>query len=265
MPAPRLIDTHCHLNFSSFDEDRDDVLRRAREAGVDRVIIPAIDLASCRHALALADVHAGLFVAAGIHPNSCGDFNQSALETLRGFSRHKRAVAIGEIGLDYYRDKCPPAKQRRALEMQLELAAGLQLPVILHNRESSEDLLAILEAWAPSVPPAMKARLGVLHSFSASDEIARRALELGFYLGFTGPITYKKAHELRAIAAGAPINRLLIETDGPFLAPQQRRGKRNEPSYLRYVNERLAQLKGLAIDDMARQTTLNAERLFALP
>ena len=264
MPPPRLIDTHCHLNFRSYDGDREAVLRRAREAGVDRIIIPAIDLESCHQALALADCHAGLYVAVGIHPNSCGDFSPSLLETLRSLSRHKLAVAIGEIGLDYYWDKCPRAKQRRALELQLELAADLQLPVILHNRESTDDLMAILEAWAPSVAPARKARLGVLHSFSASAEAARRALELGFCLGFTGPITYKKAQELRAIAAEAPIDRLLIETDGPFLAPQQRRGKRNEPSYVRYVNERLAQVKDLPVEDMARQTTLNAVRLFAL-
>lgn len=265
MPAPRLIDTHCHLNFNSYDEDRTTVLLRARETGVDRIIIPAIDLESCRQALALADASPGIFVAVGIHPNSCGDFNPSLLESVRGHSRHELAVAIGEIGLDYYWDRCPPATQRRALELQLELAAELQLPVILHNRESSDDLLAILEAWAPSVPPAMKGRIGVLHSFSASAEAARRALELGFYLGVTGPITYKNAHELRTIAADAPIDRLLIETDGPFLAPQQRRGKRNEPSYLRYINERLAQLKGLSFENMARQTTLNAEQLFALP
>lgn len=265
MRAPRLIDTHCHLNFNSYDEDREDVLRRARQAGVDRVIIPAIDLASCRQALALADCHAGLYVALGIHPNSCGDFNTGMLSVLRGLSRHKLAIAIGEIGLDYHWDKCPLAKQRRALELQLELAAELKLPVILHNRESSDDLMAILAAWAPSVAPDMNGRLGVLHSFSASAEVARRALELGFYLGFTGPITYKNSHELRAIAADAPGDRILIETDGPFLAPQQRRGKRNEPGFVSYVNEKLAELKGLPINDMARQTTRNAERLFALP
>ena len=125
--------------------------------------------------------------------------------------------------------------------------------------------MAILKAWAPSISPDMKGRLGVLHSFSASAEVAQRALGLGFYLGFTGPITYKNAQQLRDIAAQTPIDRILIETDGPFLAPQQRRGQRNEPSYVRYVNERLAHVKGLSIDDMARQTTLNAERLFALP
>ena len=265
MSAPRLIDTHCHLNFHAYDEDRDDMLRRAREAGVDRIIIPAIDLESCQQALALADRCAGLYVAVGIHPNSCSDFSPSALQELRVLSRHERVVAIGEIGLDYYWDKCPPAKQQRALELQLELAAESQLPVILHNRESADDLMAILDAWAPSVSPEMKERLGVLHSFSASAEVARRALELGFYLGFTGPITYKNADQLRAIAADLPVDRMLIETDGPFLAPQQRRGKRNEPGYVRYVNARLAELKGVTADDMARQTTLNAERLFALP
>jgi TatD DNase family protein len=265
MPAPRLIDTHCHLNFNSYADDREEVLRRAREAGVDRIIIPAIDLQSCQQALALADCRAGLYCAVGIHPNSCGEFSPSHLPMLRGLSRHKLAIAIGEIGLDYYRDTCPPAKQRRALELQLELAAELQLPVILHNRESSADLIAILDAWASSVPPSMQERLGVLHSFSGSADLAQRALDLGFYLGFTGPITYKNADQLRAIAATTPVDRILIETDGPFLAPQQRRGRRNEPSYVRYVNERLAEVTGLSIGDMARQTTLNAERLFALP
>ncbi len=265
MSAPRLIDTHCHLNFHAYDEDRDDVLRRAREAGVDRIIIPAIDLESCQQALALADRCAGLYLAVGIHPNSCSDFSPSMLQELRASSRHKRVVAIGEIGLDYHWDKCPPAKQQRALELQLELAAELQLPVILHNRDSADDLMAILDAWAPSVPPGLNQRLGVLHSFSASADVAQRALELGFYLGFTGPITYKNADQLRAIAADVRADRMLIETDGPFLAPQQRRGKRNEPGYVRYINARLAEVKGVTADDMARQTTSNAERLFALP
>lgn len=265
MSAPRLIDTHCHLNFNSYDEDREAVIRCARESGVDRIIIPAIDLETCQQALALAECHAGLYVALGVHPNCCSNFSPSMLESLRRLSRHKLAVAIGEIGLDYYWDKCPPATQRRALELQLELAAELRLPVILHNRESSDDLIAMLADWAPTAPPEMNERLGVLHSFSGSADMAQRALQLGFYLGFTGPITYKNADTLRAIAAAAPIDRILIETDGPFLAPQQRRGKRNEPSYVGYVNERLAQVKGMSVDAMARQTTLNAERLFVLP
>lgn len=265
MAAPRLVDTHCHLNFHSYDEDREEVLLRARAAGVDRIIIPAIDLESCQQALALADCHACLYVAVGIHPNSCANFSASLLRQLRGFAQHKRVVAIGEIGLDYYWDKCPPAKQRRALELQLDLAAELQLPIIIHNRDASADLIAILADWAPSASSKMTGRLGVLHSFSASAQVAQRALELGFYLGFTGPITYKNADELRAVAARVPVDRLLIETDGPFLAPQQRRGKRNEPSYVRDVNQRLAEVRGVSVAAMARQTTLNAERLFSLP
>ena len=173
-----LVDTHCHLNFHRYDADRDLVLRRARAAGVKRIIIPAIDLESCRQALDLAEKHDGLYVAVGIHPNSCSDFSTSSLGALRRFAVHERVVAIGEIGLDYYRDRCPKAMQQAALEAQLELAAELALPLIIHNREAGADLITILEGWAPSAPPSLSERLGVLHSFSASADIARRALSL---------------------------------------------------------------------------------------
>lgn len=265
MSALDLTDTHCHLNFGSYDGDRDDVLRRAGAAGVRRVIIPAIDLNTCQQALEIAEKHEGIFVAVGIHPNSCNDFNADLLDDLRRFAGHDRVIAIGEIGLDYYWDKCPKATQQSALEVQLELAAELKLPVILHNREAGDDLIALLEAWAPGAPPGMRERRGVLHSFSASADVARRAIELGFYLGFTGPITYRNADALRDIAVNVPRARLLIETDGPFLAPQQHRGKRNEPAYIRFINEKLADLHGISSDAMARQTTANAEKLFALP
>ena len=181
------------------------------------------------------------------------------------FAREPFVVAVGEIGLDYHWDKSPKSAQWRAFEAQLALAAEMKLPVVVHNRDASADLMAILENWAPSVPAALRRRSGVLHSFSASREIAQRALELGFYLGFTGPLTFKKADALREVARRIPSNRVLIETDGPFLAPQQRRGKRNEPAYLRYINDKLAELRSLPAGDMARQTTLNAETLFALP
>ena len=206
-----------------------------------------------------------MYVAVGIHPNSCGDFDDDCLDALRRLAAHERVIAIGEIGLDYYWDKCPKAKQKEALEAQLELAAELSLPVILHNREAGSDLLAVLAAWAPSTPAGMTNRRGVLHSFSASADIARRAISLGFYLGFTGPITYKKADELRAVAAEVPLERIVIETDGPFLAPQRHRGKRNEPAYVRFINDKLAELRGITPESMAEQTTRNAETLFALP
>lgn len=265
MPPLQLIDTHCHLNFESYDPDRADILRRARLAGVAHIIIPAIDLPSCRQALALADRNKGVYAAVGIHPNSCSGFVASHIDDLRALAHHQSVIAIGEIGLDYYWDKCPQASQQRALEAQLDLAAQLQLPVILHNREAANDLMAILEAWAPTVPSELHNRRGVLHSFSASLEVAQLAIELGFYTGFTGPLTYKNADELRAVAATIPLDRILIETDGPFLAPQQRRGKRNEPAFLPFINAKLAELRGVSAEAMARQTSANAKQLFALP
>ena len=263
MTAP-LVDTHCHLNFHRFDHDRAAVLRRAREAGVERVIAPAIDLPTCHEVLALAEECEGIFAAVGVHPNSSADFNDASVDTVRQLAAHPRVVAIGEIGLDYYRDKSPKSAQMAAFKAQLDLAAELALPVIIHNREAQDDVVATLDRWAATAPDELRGRLGVLHSFSASQGIAQRAVELGFYLGFTGPLTFKKADELREIASQTPLDRLLVETDAPFLAPVPYRGKRNEPAHVRYINARLAQLHGMTADGMAWQTTSNAETLFAL-
>ena len=259
-----LVDTHCHLNFRRYDDDRAAVLERARSAGVQGIIVPAIDLESCQQALALAQSEPGIFAAVGTHPNSSADFSAATLDELRKLADQPKIVAIGEIGLDYYWDKSPKPAQWRALESQLALASELELPVIIHNREASDDLMAILGNWARTAPPKLRERLGVLHSFSACAAVAKRALELGFYLGFTGPVTFKKADALRDIARRVPRERILIETDGPFLAPQRRRGKRNEPAYVRFVNDKLAELHGLPAAEMARQTSRNAETLFAL-
>lgn len=260
-----LVDTHCHLNFRSYDPDRAQVLQRARAAGIIRIIVPAIDLDSCQQALKLTASYQDIFASVGIHPNCSNGFADSTLEPLRKLAGNAKVLAIGEIGLDYHWDKSPKPRQWRAFESQLTLTSELELPVIIHNREASNDLIAMLENWAPSAAASLHGRLGVLHSFSASGEIAERALALGFYLGFTGPVTYKKADELREIARRTPISRILVETDGPFLAPQQRRGKRNEPAFLHYINQKLAELHTVTPDEMARQTTCNAERLFALP
>ncbi|MDE2776973.1 MAG: TatD family hydrolase [Chloroflexota bacterium] len=276
----QLVDTHCHLNFQRYDHDRADVLRRAADACVRRIIVPAIDLPSCREAIALAEREQSIYAAVGIHPNSSADFTENMRDELRNLARSPQVVAIGEIGLDYHWDKSPKPAQWRAFEAQLALASELELPVIIHNREgrvdtvppgrvdtapsSAANLLAILENWAPSAPASMRGRLGVLHSFSASFETAQHALALGFYLGFTGPLTFNKAEDLRDIAGRIPNNRIVIETDGPFLAPQQRRGRRNEPAFVRYINDKLADLHGVAPEEMARQTTGNAEALFRL-
>lgn len=259
-----MIDTHCHLNFDSYDDDRDAVISRAAAAGVTRVINPAVDLDTSRAAIDLARDHAAVYAAVGIHPNDTATFSGADIEMLAALANAPKVIAIGEIGLDYYWDKSPTAMQFRAFEAQLELAQRLELPVIIHNRDASEDTMRILETWAHGLPDTMKARPGVMHSFSGSQAIAERALAAGFYLGFTGPITFKKADETRSIAAHVPLERLLVETDGPFLTPIPYRGKRNEPAYIPYIVERLAALHLKPADEMARITTENAERLFGL-
>jgi TatD DNase family protein len=260
-----VIDTHCHLNFDSYDPDREAVIQRAAEAGVTRILIPAVDLETSRESIALAEKFAGLYVAVGLHPNSTADFEMGMLDEIAGLSQHPKVVAIGEIGLDYYWDKSPKHQQFQAFESQLALATRLERPVIIHNREASDDVMTILETWVSGLPDSLKARPGVLHSFSASAEIAERALTTGFYLGFTGPITYKKADELRRVAASVPLDRILVETDGPFLTPEPFRGKRNEPAYIPHIVDRLAALHRVSTETMAQATTTNAELVFQLP
>jgi len=264
MPNFELIDTHCHLNFHKYNDDRDDVLQRAKEAGVNRVIIPAIDLESCQEAIALSEQYDGIYVAVGLHPNSTLGFEETLLNQVREWASHEKVISIGEIGLDYHWDKSPKDVQRKAFEQQLALASELELPVIIHNREASDDVLDVLESWVTTLPDSLKDRPGVLHSFSAPPEIAERALEIGFYLGFTGPITFKKADDLRDIVKTVPLNRILVETDGPFLTPEPYRGKRNEPAYVQYMTEKLAELHNISYEKMAQQTTANAETLFKI-
>lgn len=253
-----IVDTHCHLDFDRFDEDRDQVIARAVDAGVARIIVPALDLDNCQIVLSLAGRYANIFAAVGIHPNSSAMWQDKWLDTIREFAKNDKVVAIGEIGLDYYWDHSPREIQHRALSSQLELAAELNLPVIIHNRESSSDILQLL---ADSSLNGRK-NPGVLHSFSADWETAETALNMGFYLGFTGPLTFKKADDLRLIASRVPLNRILVETDAPFLAPQPRRGKRNEPAYVQYIAQRLAELHHVDIETIAQRTTENAARLF---
>ena len=260
-----LIDTHCHLNFDSYSEDRGEVLKRAADAGVKRIIIPATDLASAEEAIRLAYQYPGVYAAVGIHPNSSAGFHDDDLKALASLAVEPKVVAIGEIGLDYYRDRSPKSRQQHAFQAQLALAAELELPVIVHNREAGNGVMSILEEWTATLSDSLKTRPGVLHSFSAPQEIADRALAFGFYLGFTGPITFKKADALRRIAAAIPLDRTLVETDGPFLTPTPYRGKRNEPAYIPYIIERLASLRSLSVQAMARATTNNASVLFSLP
>jgi TatD DNase family protein len=257
---PVLVDTHCHLDFNTISTDVDAVIDRAKAAGVTRIIIPALDLDSVRAIMALVDQYEPLFAAVGVHPNSARDWQDAWIDDLREFTRMNKVVAIGEIGLDYYWNKTPSEVQHHAFAKQLELAAQCELPVIVHNREASSDIVAALEASSL----ARSERPGVLHSFSADWSTARAVLDLGFYVGFTGPLTYRKADELREIASRAPLDRILVETDSPFQTPHPHRGSRNEPAYVRLVAEKLAEIRDLPYAEVARITTENAERLFDL-
>ncbi len=249
-----LVDTHCHLDFDRFDEDRDAVLARALEAGVVTIINPGVDFESSRRALALAAAHPEVYAAVGLHPNSCGELSAAQIDELRALAGAPRVVAIGEVGIDYYWNKFPPEAQRRGFAAQLALAGELGLPVIVHNRDAHEDTLAVMEEHGRGTI--------VLHSFSGNAGHARRALAAGAYLGVTGAITYPKAHELRRAIGQAPLERLLIETDAPFLPPQPRRGKRNEPAWVAWVAEKIAEVKEISLQAVAEATAANAERVF---
>lgn len=260
-----MIDTHCHLTFERYDDDRQEIVDAAAQVGVTRIIIPSVDVESAPQILEFVQSHEGIYASVGVHPNSTVNFDNETLATIEQQSHDGKVVAIGEIGLDYHWDKSPKDKQKAAFELQLELATQRELPVIIHNREASEDVMDILEQWVKTLPDSLKERPGVLHSFSAPQEIADRALAIGFYLGFTGPITFKKAEELRRVASNVPIERLLVETDGPFLTPEPYRGKRNKPEYIPYIVDRLAGLKNMSVEELAKATTENAIRLFNLP
>lgn len=261
-----LTDTHCHLDYEWFDVDREDVIRRALDAGLGRLLIPALDLESAHAALELAERYEPVYAAVGLHPNSATAWTEAYPEHLRELAGHPKILAIGEIGLDYYRDRAPQDLQHRVLRAQLDLAAELELPVVIHNREAGEDVIAELSGWQRELEDAgspLAARPGVLHSFLDSRDVALSALEAGFFIGITGPVTFKNAPGLQALVAELPLERLLIETDAPFLAPHPHRGKRNEPARVRLVAEKIAELKDLPVDKVVEATWENSVTLFA--
>lgn len=253
-----LADTHCHLDLQQFDIDRDAVIYRAREAGVTRIMNPGIDLESSRRAINLSEKYAELYVAVGFHPHEASTVGVRELGELRELARHKKVKAIGEIGLDYYRDLAPREQQRRAFRQQLELAAELDLPVIIHSRAAQDDVIAILGEWARQYRQAR----GVLHSYSGDRAHLASAFEFGFVIGITGPVTFPRADELRAIVQEAPLNMIVIETDAPYLSPVPHRGRRNEPAYVRHVAAKIAEVRGMAYERVAEQTHANATKLF---
>ncbi|MGE5376739.1 MAG: TatD family hydrolase [Bacteroidota bacterium] len=283
-------DTHCHLDFNKFDEDREAVLQRALEAGLSRLLIPGLDWDSSLAAVKLAGSHPSLFAAVGFHPTDAEKWEETSYEQLKalfmdpgGLQREfqeqaaglQKIVAIGEIGLDYYWVKEPEkqAHQREVLKQQLRLAEEVNRPVIIHMREENDawfgpasiDLLETLTGWQNHLRTQnhpLAERPGVLHSFNGNLETAQKALGLNFYIGVTGPVTYKNAEEKRQIIRQLPLERLLIETDSPFLTPVPLRGKRNEPAFVIHIADKIAQIHMTTLEQIGNRTTDNAARLF---
>ncbi|GAB4403281.1 MAG: TatD family hydrolase [Anaerolineales bacterium] len=261
----QFFDTHSHLDFNAFDDDRPQVLARAADAGLMGILVPMVELGDAARLFSLVNAAAPVFAAVGVHPNSALTWDESSLAHLRELAAHPKTLAIGEIGLDYYWQDAPHDVQQRVLRAQLALAAECNLPVIIHNREATADVLTMLTEWQRSLAAQnhpLAARPGVLHSFSANWEAAQTALAHNFYIGITGPVTFKKAANLHEVARQTPLERLLIETDAPFLSPHPFRGQRNEPARVTLVAEKIAQLKQIPIAQVAQQTTQNALNLF---
>lgn len=252
----RIFETHCHLNHQQFETDLEETLGRAREAGVAEMLVIGFDLDSSRKAVALADPEAGRYAAAGIHPHDAESWDAGAERELRRLLAAPGVIALGEIGLDFYRDLSPRDAQYAAFRAQLDLARELSLPIIVHTRESVTPSLDVLE------PFARTGLRGIMHCWSGTVEEAQRARELGFLLGVGGVLTYKKPGDLATVVAETPLESLVLETDAPYLTPAPHRGKRNEPGYLPLIARRVAELQGISEEEARAATRENARRLF---
>ncbi len=254
-----LIDTHAHLDDARFDGDRDAMIARAREAGVEHFVTIGCDLSTSRAAVELADRYPFIYATVGVHPHEAKQIGDSWYDDLRRLAQHKKVVAYGEIGLDYHYNHSPPKLQRERFREQITLARELRLPIVVHTREAQDDTIAILkEENAADVG-------GVFHCFSGDARLAKNALDLGFLLSFSGVITFQNATMLRDIVKTVPMDRILVETDSPYLTPAPHRGKRNEPAHVRLVAEKIAAIQGMTADQIAELTSQNARRVFKIP
>lgn len=253
-----LIDSHAHLDDGRFDKDRDRIIKSLKELGVDLVINPGADLNSSIKAVSLSEKYDNIYAAVGVHPHSAKEMDESTIEILKSFTNREKVIAIGEIGLDYYYDNSPRDIQQKRFKEQLALAKEVNLPVIIHTREASKDTFDILkEAQDGSLK-------GVMHCFSGSVEMAMEYIKMGFYISLAGPVTFKNARVSKEVAKAIPLDKLMIETDSPYLTPEPYRGKRNEPFYVRYVAGTIAELRGITFEELAKQTSENTKKLFRI-
>ena len=256
-----IIDTHAHIDMDAFDDDRSEVIQRAKNTGIDYILNVGCDIESSLRSIELTERYDFIYGTAGIHPHDVKKIDYQTYGQLKELLAHPKMIALGEIGLDFFKNYSPPDQQKEHLRKQVELSRELQKPIIIHCRDANEDTIAILSDYFPKNPSA---RSGIFHCFSGNQELAERALEMGFYISFSGSVTFKKSDELRTIAKTIPADRLFVETDCPFLAPIPNRGKRNEPSYVIHTAQLIADIRGLDIKDVQRTTSLNFFELFGI-
>jgi TatD DNase family protein len=253
-----LFDTHVHLNDEQFSDDLDEVIQRAKEAGVEKMVVVGFDRPTIKKAIELVDQYDFLYASVGWHPVDAIDMTEDDLQWIEKLTAHPKVVALGEIGLDYHWDKSPKDVQKEVLRKQIRIAKKVNLPIIIHSREATQDIMEILkEEGADEVG-------GIMHCFSGSVETARECIEMNFYISLGGPVTFKNAKKPKEVAAEIPLDKLLIETDCPYLAPHPYRGKRNEPALVKLVAQQIAELKEISYEEVARKTTENAQKLFGI-
>lgn len=253
-----LFDTHAHLNADQYKEDLIEVMERAKEAGVSNIVVVGFDTLTIKRAMELAEEHDFIYACVGWHPVDAIDMTDDDLKWIEELASHPKVVAIGEMGLDYHWDKSPHEVQKEVFRKQIRLAKKVKLPIVIHNRDATADIVEILrEEGAAEVG-------GIMHCFSGSVEIAKECLDMNFYISLGGPVTFKNAKKPKEVALEIPLDKLLIETDCPYLTPHPYRGQRNEPSYVKLVAEQIAEIRGLTFEEIARATSDNAKKLFGI-
>ncbi|KAB2328859.1 TatD family deoxyribonuclease [Cytobacillus depressus] len=251
-------DTHAHLNAEQYNDDLREVIDRALEEGVSRIVVVGFDRLTIEKAMELTEQYDFIYASVGWHPVDAIDMTDEDLRWIEELASHPKVVALGEMGLDYYWDKSPKEIQKEVFRKQIQLAKKVKLPIIIHNRDATADIVAILkEEGAAEVG-------GIMHCFSGSPETAKECVDMNFYISLGGPVTFKNAKKPKEVAEAIPLDRLLIETDCPYLAPHPYRGKRNEPSYVKLVAEQIAEIKGVSVEEVAEMTTANAKKLFGI-